>query len=185
MLLTPSGQPLLLSTGTALLGATLLGIGLSAGVFAAAVGYGLFKRSRETGESVGVLLQRLRADLAATGERAQARWKAGVVRAAWRTQRRAVLRAGGGLLAAELLVVLGVATSRNSWLGAGNVWFAVTVMVLACLLVNSVLALLWLAGPKEEGSGQPVYEHDGHVVVAKAMQLINRKAAPKELPEAS
>lgn len=176
------GQPLLLSAG--FLGSTLLAIGVGTGVFVAIVGYGLVRRSMETGESVPFLLERLRTDLAATGSRARARWQAGIVRAAWRYQRRAMLRAVTGLLAAELLVVLGVATSRNSWLGEANVWFAGTIIVLACLLVNAVLALLWLAGPKAGATSQAVYAHDGQVVVAKALQLLHRKAAPKELPEA-
>lgn len=189
MTLLSLGQPLLLSSG--LVGPALLGIGLSAGVFTGLVGYALHKRSLETGESYPVLLTQLRADLVATVERARSRWRSGAVRATWRSHRRNVLRVGAALLAGEGVLVGSIATSKGGFLGEGNIWFAGTVVVLACLLANSVLGLLWLAGPKPEQKEQHFYSHNGEQLAAgKPLHLFGRPAAalaapePRALPEA-
>lgn len=187
MILHSQGQPLLLSTHQ--LGPTVLALGLSAGVFAGLVGYALHKVSKETGESHHLIIQRIYADVAATVARARSRWREGSVAAAWQNSWRAVLRVGAIVLAAEGLLVAGVATSKGGILGEANVWFAGTVVVLTCLLANFVMGLLWLAGPKPEQAGQRLYSHNGQRVAAKqALRLFGRRAAgppsPPALPEA-
>lgn len=135
-------------------GPVLLGLVLSAGAFAGIAAYALRQASLETGESPFVLLDRARRQLQSTADRARARWRSGEVRRLWSRQRSKGLRLVAGTLIGQTAIVLGMATGSKSLLGAGATVFAVTVMVVSCLLANGVLTLLWLAGPTPEGEAR-------------------------------
>ena len=143
------GPPLLLSA--AIVGPAVLGVVLSAGAFAGIAAYALRQASLETGESQFVLIDRARRQLQTTVERARARWHGGEVRRSWQRQRRTGLRLVSGVLLGQAAILLGMATGSKSLLGPGTAAFAVTVMVVSCLLANAVMTLLWLAGPKPDG----------------------------------
>jgi hypothetical protein len=141
-------------------GPALLGLALSAGAFAGIAAYALRRASLESGESQFVLIERARRQLQSTAERARERWHNGEVRRIWNRQRSKGLRLVAATLIGETAIILGMATGSKSLLGPGATAFAVTVMVVSCLLANGVLTLLWLAGPPPEGEAwlfpQPV-----------------------------
>ena len=177
MTFLPSG-PLL--SVPAIVGPALLGVGLSAGAFAGIAAYALRRASLETGESPFVLVARARTRLLSTVERARARWQSGEVRRSWSRQRRTGLRLVLGVLAGQAALVLGMATSSQSLLGPGTAAFAVTVVVVSCLLANAVLILLWLAGPKPEGEGRFYAPDSGHAAAEHLRTLFGqgRRALP-------
>lgn len=170
--------PLLLSVGS-FVGPVALGLALSAGAFVGMAAYALLRASKETGESPELLISRARSRMQAIAGRARSRWESGEVRASWSHQRRAGLRLVAGVLAGQAAILLGMATGSRGLLGPGTAVFAVTVMLVCCLLVNVVLSLLWLAGPAPGGERRLFSPASGDKAAPTTVrELLLPRAAP-------
>lgn len=130
----------------------LLGLAVSAGLFAGAAGYALSRASKESGESLLLLLERAQQHVRTLLARSRVRLRTRAGRTSWPAERGVLLRMGGALLGVEAFLVVGIANATNNLFGPSLTVFAVTLVVVTSLLANATLGLMWVAGPLPEGN---------------------------------